>query len=83
MLTDIVVELKNPVINKNLEVQFSKIPTGKHSLQLYDFSGRTILSRTVQTTLSNSSISIVLPNTVIPGVYLLSGFGKTYKVVIQ
>jgi hypothetical protein len=75
--------LKNPVINKNLEVQFSKIPTGKHSLQLYDFSGRTILSRTVQTTLSNSSISIVLPNTVIPGVYLLSGFGKTYKVVIQ
>ncbi len=71
----------NPVPNKEFNVQFDKIPSGKYNLVLTDASGRAILVRSLNIGFNGQLEKIAIPRSSGAGVYLVKLTGEDNKVV--
>ena len=80
--------LQNPVLNRNLQVQFSNQPAGVYQVDLTDMSGRIVQTAQVKLSTGSDRKSISLGSSVNPGLYQLSvhAAGKlisTNAVIVQ
>ncbi len=78
----------NPVVNKNMQVQFMNLQTGTYNIELTNNSGQLVYSSSVQLATVDMVKSLQLDKTAAAGAYQLTitganGYRSTQQVIIQ
>ena len=61
----------NPARGKEVNLKLTQQPAGRYEAQILDASGRVLLSKTIQHAGGSSTVSVPMPASLSPGLYLL------------
>lgn len=73
----------NPVVNKTAQLQMTKMAAGRYNITLLSSDGVQYPLSSIQVTGSQSSHSLTLPYTLVPGIYQMKIIGTDNKPVIK
>ena len=70
----------NPVVNRNYNVQFGKLPVGNYTIEISDMNGRKVSSKTVAIN-GAQSLKMSLPASTNTGLYMVRVYNTTGNAV--